>query len=481
MLKQIAILIATLIICGASTAQNFEFDLSDYKAPDLNRHRLHTELDLGNKFSSEKFVSELDTLLQSSSLNGRFVLGYSYYHNSAKQQSEAKFSGVIDSDVYKNPSKNIKSIYIHSDIQGEFINRFYFRPQYFFETSLASYFRSYRNTENTLETDSVNNRSANIENANVLSLKIGRGRIEPVGDARHAVYILDELAAQNRLSKEDISHEEIRELAELIANLKYKRFFDTRLRQIYEIQALDSFLNRKDYISQADARYFSTLNDYRIYGDEPHREAGSRISAVFIPEYMLLYNENLKQAQVLSQGQSNGLIFKAGAEFNHRKPIKLKWQNSADLYSYFGTMRTKLLGINENRHYKAARLELGANERLYYYPDTRTQLSVEAGLHYVRFFPVKSDDEFTEIEADIFSAASALSISYYISPKLRLYAGYSINYIQSNRNSQDIYYYSGYYTNPEFSRTITQLRQLQGYVNKNFNGQFNFSIRYSLF
>jgi hypothetical protein len=99
------------------------------------------------------------------------------------------------------------------------------------------------------------------------------------------IYIYDELARIGR-SGTTKNDNEVVELAELISRLNNERFFDARLRRMEEIESVDSFLLANDHVIQQDARYFTTLNDFWIYGNAPVRNSGNRISLVFLPGYM---------------------------------------------------------------------------------------------------------------------------------------------------------------------------------------------------
>ena len=123
-------------------------------------------------------------------------------------------------------------------------------------------------------------------------VKFGNGRIEQVQDARQAVYIYKELSKADRMSP-DKTDEQILEFAKLISQLKNKRFFDSRLRRIAEIESVDSFFTAKNYIKESDATYFTTLNDYWEYGNGPVRSSGTRFSVALLPGYYFYdYNNN---------------------------------------------------------------------------------------------------------------------------------------------------------------------------------------------
>ena len=172
---------------------------------------------------------------------------------------------------------------------------------------------------------------------------MGKGRIEPVQDARQAIYLFDELSKIQR-SSPDKSEEQIIEFAKLISQLKNKRFFDARLRRIAELERLDSFLISNKYISKQDAKYFTTLSDLWAYGDRPSRNSGTRFSGTIRPGYYF-YNYSKKEGEpYVDAGKFNinALLLDGGFEFNHEKPINLFWQNSINFNCFVGIIESRL-------------------------------------------------------------------------------------------------------------------------------------------
>ncbi len=88
---------------------------------------------------------------------------------------------------------------------------------------------------------------------------IGRGRLENIGDAQTALFILNDLYAAKKIGKVD--KEVANGLAKVITATKNKRVFDYRNRTEYELAQVDSFLHANHVLTQTDIRVFNIIND----------------------------------------------------------------------------------------------------------------------------------------------------------------------------------------------------------------------------
>ncbi|MCG6190425.1 hypothetical protein K5G00_23585 [Maribellus maritimus] len=109
------------------------------------------------------------------------------------------------------------------------------------------------------------------------------------------IYIFEDLFENDRLNRLP-GENEILQLANQIAQLRNQRFFDSRLRRIYEIETLDSLINHLGLVNESDATYFTSLNDMWLYGDEI-RYSGTRFQfnafgSLFYQFDKTKYNEN---------------------------------------------------------------------------------------------------------------------------------------------------------------------------------------------
>jgi len=450
---KMGIICLLMVLPFSGFAQINTFDISKYKAPDYKTRALETNFNLSGdntlrnsesdysvppnkKGNSVDLNFRFDLYFNQSINNLKLQRNFSIYANSAFRFSDYNFTPDLNSDKTLNFSTN--SI----DITRE--NRRYFKKNLFLETNvlLESYYNTrYEKTQNPDGT-STEYHAENYSLSADFPIKIGKGRIEEVGDARHAVYILDELSKIDRTSATK-SDAEITEFANLITQLRNKRFLDTRLRKMAEIETLDSFLLSKNYITNHDANYFTTLRDFWDYGFNSNRKSGARISGVLIPSidyYNDLQNDN----------QRLGTLIKGGIEYNYEKPLNLLWQHSLSVFGYVG------MGDTDNSTpatYSAyTLLNLGINQGIGFYPNTRTELFLGYQVRYQHFLY----DLHTTKNVD---ASSNLGIQYYISPKLSFNVNYSFRFYLNN----------DYFDENTYSKS------------NNTNNSLNISLRYRFF
>jgi hypothetical protein len=478
----------------SSHAQLNDFNLSDYKLPDLDRKTIETRFNLNGDNLFEKLPNSVISNFYEINRNyfgSSAFLNYNHYVNNAKYQRNSTYGIDFYSNYYNrkqdgelfNKSNQMRSaLYIQTE------NRRYFEGSSFIEADVnATYSYSidnnwYKSMDSTVTDD---NRQTHTILAYV-PLKIGRGRIEEVQDARQAVYILDELAKVERMSM-DKTDEEVLEFARHISQLKNKRFFDARLRRIAEIESLDSFLIANDYLLKSDARYFTTLTDFWDYGDRPLRNSGTRFSAAIIPGY---YNYNYNyvgEGTVYSEygNNVNALILDAGLEFKHEKPINLKWQNSIDLNGYVGVIKgnTKDETNDIENSYTMPNIQLEFYQTYGFYPNTRTDMRFSYAIQYVQVFD-KSD-----VEKDILGAegkgakaSTNISVNYYISPKFRLNFNSTLYYIWQESVDEVVFNFDNLAGSNHLLSSNFDPNAYSGYFKeREFRNSFNLSLIYSIF
>jgi hypothetical protein len=278
----------------------------------------------------------------------------------------------------------------------------------------------------------------NFQNTIQGSFLIGKGRIEQVQDARMALYLLDDLFLLNR-EKRSLSDEDVNDLAQLITRLKYKRFFDSRLRNIAEITAIDSFMQKKGIVNTADAVYFTSLNDNWAYANNPVRYSGHRLFAgleasfdythhdvtlqKIIPDYIT--NENKTKQKTV------GLFMVLG--YTCEKPVSLKWQNSATIQGSIGIRKHSENIVSrvtpdpetEFNFYSdvVPAFNLSADYGIGYYPSSRTWLTFNWWLSsgWEKQKTGLTKDEVTDSQNTFYaSTGPKLQAYYYLSEKLRL-------------------------------------------------------------
>lgn len=494
-LKIIALFVIITLSLIQSYAQYEDFPLSEYKLPYLKRHSLETDFHLSSNNTYLDYPTNIDYgETETSNINsysGHTQINYNSYLNEVDKQRESDigidFSGQFHNRIIHD-RLSLKNYDINPTFYSKLLHREYIQPKRFIESGFdASY--SYGKYYDLISTD-YETSSTKLKVHSLLfsfPIKMGNGRIEQIQDARHAIYIFEELDKQDRISG-DKNFEEITEFANLVSRLKNKRFFDSRKRRIYELEAVDSHLVSNNHVQTQDARYFTTLSDYWDYGGTPVRYSGNRISLALYPGYYL-YDYNI-DGRDYSDGEANfvthATFIYGGLEFKHEKPLNLYWQNSFDMYGYLGNISGNIAENTNSRGFKLKipNAQAGMNHILGYYPNTRTHVDFNYGLQYAQLFD-KTDisNEVLGLDGKGIKASSGLSVYFYISPQLRLSIYSSVYYIWQDSNDQVILNFNDvtgsiYY--PELNET-NSVMYYDFFKTKEITHQSSIRLTYSFF
>lgn len=411
-----------LFILVASTmkglSQYNDFDLSKYKLPDLDRRALETDYSISG-YANRVYETAFKRF------SADFDLNYSRFQNTKEYQKESDLGFSFGYDI--NNSKEdgnltSKQSYLNPTLFYQGGYRHYNDRLIFMEAGLMLGSQYYQNKYTSLQVDGsfgLNN-MRRFDLVTFIPLKIGKGRIEPVEDLRHAIYLFEELAKIQRLSA-DKTEDEIVEFAEYISRLKNKRFFDSRLKRIAEIESLDSFLISNGHVSIQDAPYFTTLGDYWDYGNRPLRNTGTRISGMVSPGFYFpgLFND-------IGIATGNGLTYMnslfmldGGIDVKHEKPVNLFWQNTVDLNCYLGIYEGRFIDFADTDEYsiRIPNFNVSYSQKIGFYPNTRTNISLAYSIRYLHSFETDLSDEFNAARFE-----TIFLLNYYFSPKLRLNA-----------------------------------------------------------
>ena len=429
-----SILVLSILISfsvSGTFAQTDTINFSDYKLPDLKRQSLDFMFDLSNLYKNKNTKDSLlnNSISSLTHLTNSFNVKYNYYKNTRKKQiqySAALFSNnsflfkkdnLIDSLSNKISNNNN----YHSLTSGYFSNsnRFYFSKNYFFGTYLyltSQY--SYLKSKTLTNEDSINIeskiRSSALSTQISPTISIGKGRIEPVTDIIQSMYIFKELEKKGLIIKNP-NKKDINKFAELISKIKNERFFDSRLKQMYELEKIDSFLISNNFISKQDIKYFTVLNDNWLYAGNNNRVSGTRTSINFSPVYWDNHNKQL-YSDSSKYIRNQFFNIQSKLSFYTSKPLSLYWHRtiSADV----GYDSPEILNNNDSilSHSFYQDIAVSFSVGYDYYPNTRTYFNLLFSAGYNNnsihnLFPVHNKSINSEID---------LSAYYYLSPRLRL-------------------------------------------------------------
>ncbi len=428
--------------------------LSGYKNPEYVYRALDLDFGLNSGFFTNKEVSTVDYLSDAFSLNSGAGASFTKYSNSPKYQNEKyiSFNTGIGSNTNNtssgyNSGKVENSMRLFSHFENLVVSaakRSFNQKQYYFEVNakLTAFFQgntgSGKSYLSGAATSSDETRLTNFHTNINSSFLTGKGRIEQVQDARLALYLLEDLQKLNRLAK-TASNEDVLNLAKLITQLKYKRFFDNRLRKIAEITAIDSFMQLSGIAGVTDATYFTSLADNWNYSNNPVRLNGNRLFTGFEVSYGYGYKKNYRHDilpdyltnEAIEEQNSSGLFFVVGGAFE--KAVSLKRQNSASIKAGIGmrqisgsqeTINNQVSSSkSENFTEALPSMQLEANYGIGYYPNSRTWLTFNwwllSGWDKQLEGTTRSDK--SDFQNSFYTyTGPQLNAYYYLSEKLRL-------------------------------------------------------------
>jgi hypothetical protein len=422
-MKPKSLLVIFLWAPGMLYAQLDSYRLDSYRLPDIRTHRLDIDFSgNGNTANTRRWTDPGDPENGSKqfTLNGNLSAAYSFYRNDQAYQGEQYLNLSIAPRVSTTDPPRLFT----GSLEIRSVNRSYFGNGNFIHYGMEM--DGYRQTSSRREQAGGTRGTLYGSGSMVIPLMIGHGRIDPVQDARLAVYILQDLQKAGRLEKVP-GPVEIDEFAGLISRVKNQRFFDSREKLIWEIGQVNGWLESNGILNRNDTVTFTRLYDNWLYSSGPVREAGRRFSGGLearIPSY-------LTNGHWDSTGRSVHRSFSTAiagvVRWETAKPVSLTRQRG-------NLIELSLLVLRDGQADKETGMngewsEAVASAKYLYsggwYPSSRTAFEWRAGgtSYFVRQFLAQVSSNpwhfFVGPEA-------GLSANWYISPDLRLTLNYSL-------------------------------------------------------
>jgi len=460
-------LLGILLFIGLSAKAQFEnIDLNKYKLTDYKYKTLGVNLNTANSSGFDNSNQTNNTSKANDfNLNLTGSLGYTSSSYTRKYYGVQSFGFGFSSRLQSSYSKNsfddpfgsiYRSTWKSSNSSSNFTlsfsttNRFYMSGDYFIGINFQTFNSPYHNysKSETNNNSILHNRSITynfISSSNNASFYFGKGRVENVTDAKLAIYILDDLAKQGRLSRTP-SEDEVFAFADFITKTLNKRIIDDRIKRIKEFVAVDSFLVSNGLSIKTDGLYFGLINDNWNYGRLQFWSTGSLWHIGVSPTYN--YQNNFSRRIDSSSISKNwnrlnqyGVSFDAG--YSSSWISGLKWINGYSINASFNVFKLDSTGyFYDIYNYKS--LTGNASYNISYIPSTRTTISFNAGVMFSKnFYNAKSDEL-------LIKPLISGSCNYYFSEKLRLNVSANINY-----NYYKIYDYTYTQKNLDFGLNAT--------------------------
>lgn len=441
--------VVMLLLLSYSLQAQFEgINLNTYKLTDYRYNTLGTRLNASNDGSFYDIKRNYGDYSSKSSSNHSFIQGGGNLDFSSTIYSR-KYSGYQSVDFgfntdyndssndysYSNSWSNYessassKSSSSNSVLQLNVLsrNRFYLDSDFFWGVTLRanqSYTYSYSKTE--YDSDERRLLANLFESENSVSLQVGKGRIENVTDARLAVYILDDLLKQGRLSHTP-SEEEVFAFADFITKTLNKRVIDSRIKSIKEYVAIDSFLVSNGLTNKTDGLYFGLINDNWNYARSQSWRTGSELYVEVSPfiNYSNKFNKQTDEYVVKTRNELSEYGVSFGAGFRSSWISGLKWQKGYNVNASFNIFKYDTVGSYYSGYEKYNSLAGAASYYVSFIPNTRTKFNGTVYVNVTKYLGDNYNDRLV-----LYPGVSG-SCYYYFSETLRLSVGanayYSLN------------------------------------------------------
>lgn len=422
-------LLPLLCLSLTSFAQDSVFQLKDYRYRTPGFKALALNVNFSGNYSNAN-VNDVNTERRNSTSLGPVSADYYRIRSTDKRFLQTNIS--VAADYGSSSLKEASDRWDRNEWGGRFAwqinSRHYRNKQWFLEW--GNDLRASVGT-NKYKTTSFHLQGKQLSASNTFTIGVGKGRIEWVQDAQMAVYILEDLAGQNLLNRNPTA-EETNAFAQLVTDIRNRRVFDSRRRRIYELTRIDSFLKSSGLVTQTDIRHFTTVNDNWAFAINPFRQSGKswfvRLKPGVRVDKSRSTNKLLPQP-AYSKTTFTTLNLSPEIGYETYRPVSLKWQRNFQVrVSYLGQRYyQKSEEVNSGsqsvvkNELNGGSMNLNATYGVGYYPNTRTQITAEAGL----------------------SASYSNGKAWGVSPSLTFSANYFIGY----RTYLNAYVSSGYYHN----------------------------------
>ena len=407
-------------------AQLDSFNLANYRLPDIRTHLLDFSL-TGNGITNRErnFRGSVPgSAYSTASASGSFQARYTMLRNSESYQGNQKIS-LVASPVFSD-NENARASSIAADFNLNSENRFYSSRNRFIQVKANLRYKEYLNKQ--IKPDSLVYRQRSSDLFAEVELLAGKGRIEPVQDARLAVYILEDLQKAGRLGRR-AGEEDMLAFARLISETRSRRFFDSRDKLIWELETLNGWLDSTGLLGREDAVAVTRVYDNWLYANGPVRESGRRFSAGIVPTYIMrgdLYLWKNASFNIPSFYRTPSL--RAVARWQGENPVSLHRQTGylAELGGSFlwgyapEGAGGKAFGIES---YLSAK----ANRTWGWYPNSRTGIRFSLGLESGVFKTFLKGEPQKQLGYDL-RPDIGLNVNYYISPQIRANLSWSGTY-----------------------------------------------------
>jgi hypothetical protein len=345
--------------------------LKDYKAPDFKLKQLDID------FSGEGTGYQKQT-----SIIGNIRFNYQSIKNNKHIQSRHNLFNYNHFNYNEAEEQNLFTNTFSTRLRNNYTRRAYFNKSVFFGINDFSSF--------SLNSNYINN--AGLVQTNVFTqliinpgISIGVGRVEFINYARKSEDI-SRMLQKSKIFKTELNPKQKTQLANKVAMIQNRRFFDTRLNRMYQIESIDSVLQSMNLVSDYSMKYFTELSDAFLYSFNKQRLSGDRLEFIINNRLHLDDLKNMTYAAI-----SYELYLPTSYKIQHDFEGAL-----VGAYTAKNNLSTDQTDVYVNYVY-----------RFGFYPNTRTYISAN----------IRGSKNILQPD---YSFNTGLQLSYYISPKFRI-------------------------------------------------------------
>jgi hypothetical protein len=392
-----------LMTAGTLNAQISKNFIKDYKAPDFQLRALSIGLNGTGYGQKSESLNSFKTY-QSLSGSGTF----SNIKNNSRYQGTARYNSGLGVRLFTDSS--------------------FAQPAFAFNLTSSQSHRWYQNSPFFIGVHDNSNLNFNsvfhqkdididrhfLRYAFRPAFSVGIGRVEFTQFARQALDVELLLKMSGRLST-SFDEEDATQIANTLAQLRYKRGYDGRLLRIWQLEQLDSIVNKLDVVTKKDMRYMAFLSDAFITQTSGNRLSGSRIESGLVQEVSGTLNT------ISVNPFSHDYFSGAFVSLNRYRPTSYAFQHNLGVSALGGVSYSDFTFTVDDIH-----LWTSAYYSFGWYPNTRT--SLEAWVT-GNLLATESND----LSGD---ARIGANYRYYISPRTRLNVSASLSSNQDFQNHQ---------------------------------------------
>jgi hypothetical protein len=402
---------------GTQSLQNYQYRTNGFKLLSVNGG-------LSNSFNIGNYPNQNNTLNIAPVIN--------YYGIKSTVGKQAETYANVQSLFYFNKSKAASNNQKQS--LGRLAGNFTTTTKKFKKTSFieTGFYITPAMDLGTITADTLTQKNNDYNAAMGFTIGVGKGRIENVTDAQMAFFILTDLQKQKLLAK-DFDSANLTDLAKLITAVNNTLLFDFRRKRIFELQQIDSFLQKSNLIDKYSIGYFTTLADNWYYAFNPNRRHGKQKYIRWQPG--VAYSNQ-------SQNQTKGSVFTSqkskstsvigtlafGMDNYNAKSMKLQFNKGISLatgYQYTNAVNdagntTITTGSGSLFSRLTGYLEWG------YFPNTRTNVFASVFNQLLYAYDGNGASNLTGI---------AFNANYFVSYNTRIIIRDNLNFIAPVKNS----------------------------------------------